>query len=195
MFRKLIGACVGLAMMGMAGTANAVPLTLGYQVQNLGGGLFGYDFTLTLDNNDGNWLAGQEWDWIIFGDVESTNDPDGLLTSWGFTVLGPGLGGTSTTGFHNGPTIRFGASVVLPGWEPTALGQSLFWSGTSTALLGQGDLLWSTLVLGDGAVAANFEVANLEAPEPSTLALFATGLALLAFMGWRRRGVVQVKAA
>ncbi len=34
-----------------------------------------------------------------------------------------------------------------------------------------------------------------EAPEPSTLALFATGLALLAFIGWRRRRVVQVKAA
>ncbi len=33
------------------------------------------------------------------------------------------------------------------------------------------------------------------APEPSTLALFATGLALLAFLGWRRRGSVQVKAA
>ncbi len=27
MFRKLIGACVGLAMMGMAGTADAVPLS------------------------------------------------------------------------------------------------------------------------------------------------------------------------
>ncbi len=32
-------------------------------------------------------------------------------------------------------------------------------------------------------------------PEPSTLALFATGLALLGFIGWRRRRVVQVKAA
>ncbi len=32
-------------------------------------------------------------------------------------------------------------------------------------------------------------------PEPSTLALFATGLALLAFLGWRRRRAVQVKAA
>ncbi len=32
-------------------------------------------------------------------------------------------------------------------------------------------------------------------PEPSTLALFATGLALLAFLGWRRRGSVQVRAA
>ena len=28
MFRKLIGACVGLAMMGMAGTASAVPITV-----------------------------------------------------------------------------------------------------------------------------------------------------------------------
>ena len=27
MFKKLIGACVGLAMMGMAGTAKALPLT------------------------------------------------------------------------------------------------------------------------------------------------------------------------
>ncbi len=32
-------------------------------------------------------------------------------------------------------------------------------------------------------------------PEPSTLALVATGLALLAFLGWRRRRSVQVKAA
>ena len=29
-------------------------------------------------------------------------------------------------------------------------------------------------------------VRSSEAPEPSTLALFATGLALLAFLGWRR---------
>jgi len=31
--------------------------------------------------------------------------------------------------------------------------------------------------------------------EPSTLAFFATGLALLAFLGWQRRGSVQLKAA
>ena len=38
-------------------------------------------------------------------------------------------------------------------------------------------------------------LAFVNIPEPSTLALFATGLALLAFLGWRRRRVVQVKAA
>jgi hypothetical protein len=32
-------------------------------------------------------------------------------------------------------------------------------------------------------------------PEPSTLALFATGLALLAFLGWRRRRAAWVTAA
>ncbi len=31
-------------------------------------------------------------------------------------------------------------------------------------------------------------------PEPSTLALFATGLAGLGFMGWRRRKRLQLKA-
>ncbi len=38
-------------------------------------------------------------------------------------------------------------------------------------------------------------LAFVNIPEPSTLALFATGLALLAFLGWRRRKAVQVKAA
>ena len=32
MYRKLIGACVGLAMMGMVGTANAVPIVVGGQL-------------------------------------------------------------------------------------------------------------------------------------------------------------------
>ncbi len=32
-------------------------------------------------------------------------------------------------------------------------------------------------------------------PEPSTLALFATGLALLGFIGWRRRGSKWLRAA
>ena len=32
-------------------------------------------------------------------------------------------------------------------------------------------------------------------PEPSTLSLFATGLAGLGFMGWRRRRSVRVRAA
>ncbi len=41
--------------------------------------------------------------------------------------------------------------------------------------------------------AGQFEVGS--APEPSTLALFATGLALLGFIGWRRRRSVPVRAA
>ena len=35
MFRKLIGACVGLAMMGMAGTANALLIVVGGELQGL----------------------------------------------------------------------------------------------------------------------------------------------------------------
>ena len=41
----------------------------------------------------------------------------------------------------------------------------------------------------------SFTTSHGPIPEPSTLTLFATGIALLAFIGWRRRRVVQVKAA
>ncbi len=45
------------------------------------------------------------------------------------------------------------------------------------------------------AMMDNVSLNSVEAPEPSTLALFATGLALLGFLGWRRRKAAWVRAA
>ncbi len=52
------------------------------------------------------------------------------------------------------------------------------------------------IIFGQSNVAGSFPTLTVsEAPEPSTLALFATGLALLAFLGWRRRRSAWVRAA
>ena len=50
------------------------------------------------------------------------------------------------------------------------------------------------LFTGDGNL-YDAQTVSVITPEPSTLALFATGLALLAFLGWRRRGSKWLRAA
>ena len=135
--------------------AQAVPITLYYQVS--GTGPYTYNFTLVLDNNDSSWTAAsnQGWGWVIFGDAVSAASP---LTSYthtsGFPV-GPFTGISSSGGGHNGPTFTPVTGVF---WAPTALNQQLTWTGTSTADLAQGQMLWSTLQLQNGAVAANWAV-------------------------------------
>jgi hypothetical protein len=132
---------------------------LQYCVQDLGGGLFQYQFWLTVDNNDGTFQPGQGWRWFIWGDANGSPSP---LTNWvgdpASLPVGPWTFYTSSGGGHNGPTF----GDVLAYWQPPFQGATLTWRGTSTANLGQGDLLFSTLAgtLG-GGVGANFEVARL----------------------------------
>ena len=138
--------------------ASATPLRLDYTVSDLGGGVFQYEFTLTVDDNDGSYANGQAWRWFIWGDQASmpTN-----LTDWigdpGSLPVGPWTFYTSSGGGHNGPT--FGG--VLDYWTPGGVGDSLTWQGTSTADLPDGELLFSTLAgtLG-GGIAANWEPAH-----------------------------------
>jgi hypothetical protein len=170
--------------------AHATPLALSYEISDLGGGLYDYEFELVMDNNDGSWSAGQTWNWLIFGDRLSglsplTNfvgDPNDL-------PIGPWSYYTSSSGGHNGPTLL---DNTFKGWMPTFVGQSLSWSGTSSAYLGQGALLFSTLSDRNSAVSAYLEVAQLgpdnsTVPEPATMALF--GLGGLAMAVIRRRKV------
>lgn len=177
-------AFVGLVLT-VSGFANATPIALNYDVSDIGGGLFNYEFSLVLDNNDNSWAAGQGWGWFIFGD--STNSPSPLTNFVGDTSdlpIGPWSSFTYSSGGHNGPTL----GSPLNYWIPAAIGEVLNWSGTSTANLAQGELLFTTLMTQNGAVAANFDVANkVNVPEPSTLAILALGLIGLASRRFMRK--------
>ena len=184
---RMTGTLLAMAAAGcLCGTASAQqagPLELSYDVTIIGGGQYYYDFWLTLENLDNSWSSGQGWGWLVFGD-EPDQNIGSPLTNWvGDTntlPAGPWTFFTSSGGGHNGPTL----GNVLDTWVPTAIGETIHWGGTSNAFVGQGDMLWSTLVHENGAVMHNFKVATL-IPAPGAVALM--GLAGLVGTGRRRR--------
>jgi hypothetical protein len=213
-----------ISMGGFIQAAEASALSMSYDIIDSGSGLYTYDFTLKLDNHDTSWTPGESFDWLVFGDAVSTYDSFGNLINQGVSPLGPdgaplGFVGDNTklpvgswtnynysSGGHNGPTLV----NFLGGWKPLAINETLTWSGTSSHFVGQGDMLFSTLINYDvnGFVAwptevngfpvdlntyaghnANLELATLNqvvvTPEPASMILFGLGGAAMA--AFRRR--------
>lgn len=144
----------------------ATPLRLEYSVTDLGGGLYHYQFKFINDNNDGTWVAGQTFRWFVFGDAPSGMTSP-LLNFVGDTssfVDSPYTSFGTTGGVHNGPDLQ----TVLTDWIPTHVGDSFWFSGTSTANLGQGLLAWSNNTGGSSnpGVIGNFEIATLTICQP-----------------------------
>lgn len=165
--------------------SHAIPLTMSYSVTDTGS-VYQYDFKLELDNNDGSWVSGLEWDWIVFGDAYKDVSPLADYDNFVATNLPADTRIAASKGAHNGPTLSFESSPLLPGWKPAAVNESISWQITSATFLDQGELLWSILQWTDfdNTVVTNFESANLisaKVPEPSIIWLLGSGLALMGF--------------
>ncbi len=215
MLRKLIGACVGLAMMGMAGTANALLIhesaTLGAIGQGggiaLGPQILGSRFSVTSTVQVGSigghivQISGPN----LFGAIIALSSPSALPT--GSPLAGAEvIASTTFTGPGLSADILVPLSVTLsPGDYALVFGSQLFGATgfggmpqTNTDLPGASYFFWnagSSQWFNSGFTNARFVVSTVSIPEPSTLALFATGLAMLAFIGWRRRPRQRTQAA
>ena len=171
LFLLSAGLVAAVAMLPSA--ASATPIRLDYEITDLGGGVYNYDFTFIVDNNDGSWASGQTFRWFVLGDVVPGPSPlTNFVGDVNSFVNSPYTGFGMTSGGHNGPDLQ----SVLTDWAPSGIGDFFSFSGTSTANLGQGQFAWSNVIVGTSGtgVLANFEIANL-VPGPGALSLLAVG--------------------
>lgn len=145
---------VSAAMVGVASLccvsafARSTPLTLSYSITPELGGVFRYQFRMTLDNHDGTWAPGQGWGWVVYADAYYSPSPmDDFQGNPLDLPIGPWDEYTTSEGEHNGPTLGF----LLNMWSPVFIGESITWSGHSTVRATPGSLTWSSLVTTGGA--------------------------------------------
>ena len=187
MFHRWIGALVGLAMMGMAGSANAT--LIGDQIEfqgffpDLGTPLAGFNLIVNVVDGTG--------DEFVFG-VSTTNVESGSVIftlSTGFAT-GDDCNCIQITsmdwvgdpsGIISGITL---SSNTITGFTTANVTTSAVSGGPSEILINVADL---TGVTATGSVTINLQTTDREIPEPGSLALFGIGLVGLGFMTRRRR--------
>lgn len=200
---KMRAALLATAMlMASASSANAAVLVLNYDVTPASGGNYHYNFNLTLNNADGTWAPGQQFDWITFGDRSGDFLPSGFCPTgtcgsgqfFNFSSTDPNAKLEFSTGGHQGPTIAYGTNVVLPGWQPSGVGSTLSWSGDSSTFLGAGQLYFSTLVVTPNTSRSDYQLAiqtNAAVPEPTTWAMMLAGFGMIGFAMRRKARQTQ----
>ena len=155
-----------IAVAGLGVVAAAQPLKMTYSVTPQSGGLYEYEFRLTLTNEDGSWAPGQGFGWIIFGDAQAQLSPiNDFVGDESDLPVGPFPCYSGSGGFHNGPTfcvVEQEPPFSFLYWRPTEIGESLEWSGTSATAVEEGQMLWSSLITDGGANPIYFAVAQRE---------------------------------
>jgi hypothetical protein len=193
MFKKLMGACVGLAMMGVAGTAGAAVLNVS------GGQLLGahnvdvlgtlYDVTF-LDGTCSDVFNGcdEQSDFIFSDQTTATAAGQALLDQ---VFIDTGLGS-----FDSFPNLTAGCpggyvcDVYIPFVITSSGGHMDVYAENYSAANGSPDISNCCNNAGSTYPTDSVSVWGVFAPAvvpiPPAALLFATGLAGLGLMGWKR---------
>jgi hypothetical protein len=148
------------ALFAAAGAVQAQPLRMDFDVGVVSPGLYSYSFTITVDTTTASWNPGMGWSWLNFGSGRRSSflptSPNFAMTS-PFPV-GPWTTLTSVGGSNNGP--MFGPASPTTYWIPTAVGESISWTGTSSVYVDAPEMRWSTVLQTGGATVVSFPAAN-----------------------------------
>jgi len=178
------GVAAAFVLAASISTAQATPFTVDYTITDLGGGSYQYNIDVTLDNNDGSWSAGQEFDWFSFGNQDPETGGGGAFGDPILSNVPAPFSANVSTGGLNGPTLCVSSCTLGDGYYEPSLNDVFSFTIVASTFLGAGDLIWSNLQASANntatRIAANYNGLVSDVPLPAGAALFLTGLGALA---------------